>query len=347
MTEPAKDKKENLIDSQVLKYFLLAGLGICVILLVYYLIVKNNSGARGTFGDMFGGVNALFSGLAFSGIIITIFVQMKELKLQREVQIETQIELENQKKEFQIQNKTLRIQRFENTFFQLLGIHHNIVENMTIKINNDDYETIQNTKKNHSKRAVFDYFFNYNLRGNIFNDVSGINNLTFKDFESAASFERVYLEVYSKVQDTLGLYFRNLYTILKFVDSYEFVNYQKVEEELRHLGVEQVDRLYHQLNITKRYQYTAMLSAQLSDYENYWVCFNSMISRNEEMKLLIEKYSFLENFPSERIRNDIMINAANLSGYYSQSAFFKKRNDKIIQNLKNHHRESIIREILD
>lgn len=39
---------------------------------------------RGTFGDMFGGVNALFSGLAFAGVIYAIFLQSKELELQRE-----------------------------------------------------------------------------------------------------------------------------------------------------------------------------------------------------------------------------------------------------------------------
>jgi hypothetical protein len=39
---------------------------------------------RGQFGDMFGGLNTLFAGLAFAGIIFTIFLQMKELALQRE-----------------------------------------------------------------------------------------------------------------------------------------------------------------------------------------------------------------------------------------------------------------------
>jgi hypothetical protein len=37
----------------------------------------------GTFGDSFGAINALFSGLAFAGIIYTIMLQKKELALQR------------------------------------------------------------------------------------------------------------------------------------------------------------------------------------------------------------------------------------------------------------------------
>ena len=38
---------------------------------------------RGVFGDSFGVVNALFSGLAFAGVICAILLQQKELALQR------------------------------------------------------------------------------------------------------------------------------------------------------------------------------------------------------------------------------------------------------------------------
>ena len=39
---------------------------------------------RGTYGDMFGSVNALFSGLALGGVIVAILLQSKELSLQRQ-----------------------------------------------------------------------------------------------------------------------------------------------------------------------------------------------------------------------------------------------------------------------
>ena len=38
---------------------------------------------RGQFGDVFGAANALFSGLAFAGLIYTVFLQREELALQR------------------------------------------------------------------------------------------------------------------------------------------------------------------------------------------------------------------------------------------------------------------------
>lgn len=44
----------------------------------------DNWADRGTFGDLFGAVNALFSGLAFAGLIYTIFLQKEDLQMQRE-----------------------------------------------------------------------------------------------------------------------------------------------------------------------------------------------------------------------------------------------------------------------
>ena len=40
--------------------------------------------SRGTFGDLFGSVNALFSGLAFAGLLYTIVLQRKEIEHNRD-----------------------------------------------------------------------------------------------------------------------------------------------------------------------------------------------------------------------------------------------------------------------
>lgn len=46
---------------------------------------------RGQFGDIFGAVNALFSGLAFAGLIFAILLQREDLELQRqELKLTTQ-----------------------------------------------------------------------------------------------------------------------------------------------------------------------------------------------------------------------------------------------------------------
>src|SRR5262245_15518718 len=49
--------------------------------------------ARGQHGDQYGGLNALFSGLAFAVLIFTVFLQSQELRLQRQELIETREEL--------------------------------------------------------------------------------------------------------------------------------------------------------------------------------------------------------------------------------------------------------------
>lgn len=92
--------------------------------LLYFII--NDSDERGQFGDMFGAVNALFSGLAFAGLIITLILQREELSLQRD-------ELKQTREEFEDQNKTMKRQRFENTFFNLMSLHQDITDNIEYK----------------------------------------------------------------------------------------------------------------------------------------------------------------------------------------------------------------------
>ena len=80
---------------------------------------------RGTFGDMFGSVNALFSGFALAGIVFTIFLQKRELRLQRK-------ELKSTRAEFALQNQTMKKQQFENLFFNMISLHNQIVEELHI-----------------------------------------------------------------------------------------------------------------------------------------------------------------------------------------------------------------------
>jgi len=71
--------------------------------LIVYVLLPAEDGAwalRGQFGDMFGAVNALFSGLALTAIAITVYLQYRDLKEQGEV-LKKQSEL----LEFQLQRE--------------------------------------------------------------------------------------------------------------------------------------------------------------------------------------------------------------------------------------------------
>ncbi|WP_145038639.1 putative phage abortive infection protein [Paenibacillus sp. Y412MC10] len=108
---------------------------------------------RGEFGDMFGAINTLFSGLAFGGIIYTIFQQKVELKLQRqELKLQRQ-EVERTNQELAKQVEAINIQRFESTFFNMITLHHQLVDGLVFK--HDQSDTIYSTG-----RAVFESLYN-------------------------------------------------------------------------------------------------------------------------------------------------------------------------------------------
>lgn len=86
---------------------------------------------RGEFGDMFGAINTLFSGLAFGGIIYTIFQQKVELRLQRqELELQRQ-EVKRTNQELANQVEAMNIQRFETTFFNMVSLHHQVVNGIS------------------------------------------------------------------------------------------------------------------------------------------------------------------------------------------------------------------------
>lgn len=62
---------------------------------------------RASFGDMAGAGAALFSGLAFAGVIVTLLMQREELELQREELRLTRRELKGQRRELSRQARTL------------------------------------------------------------------------------------------------------------------------------------------------------------------------------------------------------------------------------------------------
>ena len=86
-------------------------------LLDYYL---DDEMERGAFGDKFGSINSLFSGLAFGSIIISLYFQNQDLALQKK-------ELTDTRKEFINQN-------FHTTFFNLLKTQRQITDEISCTI---------------------------------------------------------------------------------------------------------------------------------------------------------------------------------------------------------------------
>lgn len=85
-----------------------------VVINQFYLDIAH----RGQFGDLFGSINALFSGLAFAGVIVAILLQREELKLQREELAANRAELQRaataQEKSREALRKTIYAQAYMN-----------------------------------------------------------------------------------------------------------------------------------------------------------------------------------------------------------------------------------------
>ncbi|WP_395740198.1 hypothetical protein [Prosthecobacter sp.] len=69
--------------------------------------------ARGQLGDLFGGVNAIFSGLALAGVVTAVILQSRELELQRKEMEKSREQLVLTRDEMSLQREQLALQREE------------------------------------------------------------------------------------------------------------------------------------------------------------------------------------------------------------------------------------------
>ena len=249
--------------------------GISIIVLCRLL---PNIGERGQFGDSFGAVNALFAGFAFAGVIYAIILQKRELELQREELEATRAEIRGQREQLQAQNQTLQKQNFENSFFQLLGRHSEILNTMAIP-----GPSLSSPKRNlgtnyYSGRECFDLMLQklrdiYQPLEERFNAGIQIN----EDRERELIYKWLndkYEEFFPDLQPYVGHYFRHLYNIVKFVD--------KSASE-----------------VAEKKFYTDLIRAQLSSTELGLLFYHGLSDRGAEFRDLVEKYALFENIPSE------------------------------------------------
>ena len=115
------------------------------------------SAIKGQFGDSFGAVNALFSGLAFVGVIWAIMKQQEELELHRD-------DLQNTQEEMKEQRGVMQKEVFERSFFQLqqlLDEQYNQIEYMSRRGKDALYqaELDKKIKPDYILSAFISYFY--------------------------------------------------------------------------------------------------------------------------------------------------------------------------------------------
>jgi hypothetical protein len=281
--EDSNNKKPKIIKISVGLFIFIVGLWV----LAWYFLLNNpylvKWEERASFGEMFGVINALFAGLAFAGVIITIYLQTQELALQRQELVYTRNEIRGQKEQLAIQNATLQQQSFDNKFFQLLNFHHNIVNSIDIS-----KKTNVGFKVTKGSDCFTEMYENYKTEYNS-------TYANEKPIDVMQQINKSYNNFFKLYQNDIGHYFRNLYHILKFIDKSE---------------------------ITDKRFYTNLVRAQLSTYELVLLFYNCLSQYGfEKAKPLIEKYSLLKSMPQSELIDIPPFRKEEHLKQYNESAF--------------------------
>lgn len=261
-TQSSIDKLSKQIHSILKVIIILAILAGLAVLLLYFLNFSGGLSERqenwGAFGDFIGGsLNPFFSFLALIAILLTIIVQSRELNL-------STIELSRSAAALKEQSKTLTVQNFENTFFQMVRLHNDIVNGIDLRAKGGNITT--------QGRDCFEVFYEKRFSKEYGKKNTELSGAPFLEIAQSA-----YQEIFNKNQGEVGHYFRNLYTIIRYIDD-SVVNEKK--------------------------KYIRIIRAQLSSYEIALLFYNSLHSvGRERFKPLIERYELLENMDLGMLKN--------------------------------------------
>lgn len=282
---------QQLVD-QIEKYttwawrFVWFGAVIAFISIIFYLCKNNDNGfGLNLLGDFMSGTVASIWSLAGLFFIYVAFLGQKQQLLNQQLEIMysqlevkyTRLELSGQKVEMKEQNNTLRQQRFENTFFQLLGLFNSIVNSLDIR----NIRTLAVTTSGRDCFVVF-----YKRLANHINSIMYGDGSDMQDLSEATAVQAVeaYDILYSENKSDMSHYFRTIYHIIKFIDKSE---------------------------IEDKKQYISIARAQLSSYEQILIFYNCLHENgNRKFKPLIEKYALFKNIDSS-----LLVNQEHLSEY--------------------------------
>lgn len=247
---------------------LLAVIGIISPFIPKIFLDKHQLSDLALIGDWWGGTSAVF--IAIAGIILLILnylSQKEELELTRN-------ELAFTRREFKQQNETLIIQRFENTFFNLLSLHNQIIDSIEEFMDGRTYK----------KRDYFEYVYNHLSKNYVKDSIVIAHRTNNEELELQFHSEQI-KRIYKKFvktnywgvasyQSVLGHYFRNLYHLVKFIDDSA------------------------EITENKKKFYGEIVRAQLSSAELGMLFYNSLshYATGNTFKNLIEKYKLLINF---------------------------------------------------
>ena len=181
--------------------FILFALAAAAVILMLFVGINNveKFQAMGQWGDFFGGsLNPILTFLTFVGLLFTIALQRIELTLTRD-------EMKRSADALELQEKAVRKQSFEDTFFGMLNLHNSIVNSIDLTDPVSDAvvrgrDCFRSFYTNLNK----EYRSNLDKSGGKYTDIE-ILNISYENF-------------WKKYQLELGHYIRYLFNIIRFVD---------------------------------------------------------------------------------------------------------------------------------
>lgn len=211
---------------------------------------------QGTTGVLWSLAGLTLVYVAFLGQQLQILHQKEDLRLTREAFKQQQVEMELQTEEFENQ-------RFDTTFFALLGAHQDLVKSSEV-----------DTDK--GPRGGAEAFRLLLERISERYRETRARDATTPSLDLA---KRIYLEEFRTYEGMLGPYFHSLYHILKFVDD-------------RQLPIERAD---------ERRRYTNFIRARLSFSELIILFYGGLSDQGAGMRSLIERHALLKHLSPDRL----------------------------------------------
>jgi len=152
MNKPNEGETTKPYSNLITMFFAVFIIWIASAILIYFSY--SNWADRGTFGDMFGAVNALYSGLAFAALIYTIFMQREEIKMNRQEIVLNRKELKKATVAQQQAQETLKEQVIQTHLTAKINAMSTVINYYNTQIANPNISTELITKAKEKRRVL-------------------------------------------------------------------------------------------------------------------------------------------------------------------------------------------------
>lgn len=252
-----KKDDNNLNFLENYKHYAILALVLVIIIYIFLITgpdlqIKINTDL-GTVGDFFGGVlNPVFGLLGLFALLATIRIQSQELKNSREELELSREELGKSANALKEQSESIKLQNFENTFFKMIDLHNEIVNNLVLT------QVLKHSSNFNQPNIVT--VQNYNILGTNVNviddkDYHGRKVIPqlLKIFKSYLSnqhnkerFEFINAGFEQEYQEIISHYFGYIYQVLKFIHKSEIANKERYSSLFRSLfSVSELELLFY------------------------------------------------------------------------------------------------------